>query len=67
MTAASDFRFRDMDKLSVRMADGNLAGLLARVVFVIDKQGILRYVQVAPEVTAEPGYAAVPAEVAKLA
>ena len=56
-----------MDKLSVRMADGNLAGLLARVVFVIDKQGILRYVQVAPEVTAEPDYAAVPAEVAKLA
>jgi thiol peroxidase len=64
---ASDFRFREMDKLGVRMADGHLAGLLARVVFVLDKEGVLRYTQVVPEVTTEPDYDAVLAEVAKLA
>ncbi len=63
----SDFRFRDMDKFGVRMADGPLAGLLARVVFVIDKEGVLRYTQVVPEITTEPDYDAVLAEVKKLA
>lgn len=63
---ASDFRFRDMDKLGVRMTDGPLAGLLARVVFVIDKEGVLRYTQVVPEVTTEPDYDAVLAEARKL-
>lgn len=64
--AASDFRFREMDKFGVRMADGPLAGLLARVVFVIDKEGVLRYTQVVPEVTTEPDYEAVLAEAKKL-
>lgn len=64
--AVSDFRFRDMDKLGVRMTDGPLAGLLARVVFVIDKEGVLRYSQVVPEVTTEPDYEAVLAEARKL-
>lgn len=64
--AVSDFRFRDMDKLGVRMTDGPLAGLLARVVFVIDKEGVLRYTQVVPEVTTEPDYEAVLAETRKL-
>lgn len=63
---ASNFRFREMDKFGVRMADGPLAGLLARVVFVIDKEGILRYTQVVPEVTTEPDYDAVLAEAKKL-
>ncbi|MEO8733395.1 MAG: thiol peroxidase [Flavobacteriales bacterium] len=63
---ASDFRYRDMDKLGVRMVDGPLAGLLARVVFVIDKEGILRYTQVVPEVTTEPDYDTVLAEAKKL-
>lgn len=62
----SDFRFRDMDKYGVRMADGPLAGLLARVVFVVGKDGVLRYVQVVPEITTEPDYDAVLAEVGKL-
>lgn len=63
---ASDFRFRDMDKFGVRMVDGPLAGLLARVVNVIDKEGVLRYTQVVPEITTEPDYDAVLAEVKKL-
>lgn len=30
--------------------------LLARAIFVIDKQGIIRYIQVVPEITKEPDY-----------
>jgi len=37
---------------------GELA-LLARAVFVIDREGVVRYVQLVPEVASEPDYAAV--------
>ncbi len=40
--------------------------LLARTVIVIDKQGIIRYIQIVPEVTHEPDYDAVLAQVRKL-
>lgn len=66
VSGVSDFRFREMDNYGVRMADGPLAGLLARVVFVVDKEGALRYTQVVPEITTEPDYDAVLAEVKKL-
>ena len=33
--------------------------LLARAVFIVDKEGIVRYVQIVPEVTDEPDYNAV--------
>ena len=33
--------------------------LLARCIFVVDAQGIIRYIQQVPEVTSEPDYAAV--------
>ncbi|MCX5655433.1 MAG: thiol peroxidase [Planctomycetota bacterium] len=33
--------------------------LLARAVFVVDRQGVIRYIQVVKEVAAEPDYAAV--------
>lgn len=33
--------------------------LLARCIFVVDAQGIIRYIQLVPEVTSEPDYAAV--------
>ena len=33
--------------------------LLARVVFVVDKAGVVRYVQIVPEIAAEPDYNAV--------
>jgi thiol peroxidase len=38
------------------LADGPLAGLCARVIFVIDKDGKVTYKQVVPEVTDEPNY-----------
>jgi len=40
--------------------------LLARCVFVVDGQGIIRYIQQVPEVTSEPDYAAVIAAVKAL-
>lgn len=41
-------------------------GLLTRAVFVVDKQGIIQYIQFVPEVTHEPDYQAVLEEVKKL-
>ncbi len=34
-------------------------GLLARAVMIIDKQGVLRYLQIVPELTSQPDYEAV--------
>lgn len=42
----------------VEMADGPLAGLYARSVFVIDEKGKVKYVQLVPEITREPDYEA---------
>jgi len=38
--------------------DGPLAGLTARAVLVIDAEGILRYVEIVPEITEQPNYEA---------
>jgi thioredoxin-dependent peroxiredoxin len=40
--------------------------LLARAVFVLDREGTVRYTQVVPEVTSEPDYCAVLAAVRKV-
>jgi len=40
--------------------------LLTRAIFVIDGEGIIRYIQIVPEVTSEPDYAAVIAAVKQL-
>lgn len=40
--------------------------LLARAVFVVDRQGVIRYVQIVPELSQEPDYAPVLAAVAEL-
>ena len=40
----------------VRMADGPLAGLLARSVVVIGKDGKIAYTELVPEITQEPDY-----------
>ncbi|WP_457681281.1 thiol peroxidase [Thermovibrio sp.] len=53
---ASDFRYRDMEKFGVLIAEGALKGLLARAVFVIDKEGKVAYKQLVPEITQEPDY-----------
>ncbi len=53
----SDFRNKDFGKeYGVLLADGPLAGVLARVIFVIGKDGKIAYKQVVPEITQEPNY-----------
>lgn len=53
----SDFRLSDFDEsYGVLMADGSLAGLLARSVVVIDKNGKVVYTELVPEITQEPDY-----------
>ncbi|ADU97514.1 Redoxin domain protein [Thermovibrio ammonificans HB-1] len=53
---ASDFRYRDMEKFGVLIAEGALKGLLARAVFIVDKSGKVCYKQLVPEITQEPNY-----------
>lgn len=56
VTVASDFRYRDMEKYGVLIAEGALKGILARAVFIVDKDGKLAYIQLVPEITQEPNY-----------
>ncbi|HID79339.1 MAG TPA: thiol peroxidase [Aquificales bacterium] len=56
ITVASDFRYRDMEKFGVLIAEGVLKGLLARAVFVVDTEGKIAYKQLVPEITNEPNY-----------
>ena len=53
----SDFRNKDFgNAYGVLLADGPLAGVLARVIFVVGKDGKVAYKQVVPEITQEPNY-----------
>lgn len=53
----SDFRISDFDNnYGVFMADGPLAGLLARAVVIIGKDGRIIYTELVPEITQEPDY-----------
>jgi thioredoxin-dependent peroxiredoxin len=55
----SDFRDRSFGKAwGVEIAEGPLAGLLARAVWVVDKAGKVRYAELVKEVTTEPNYEA---------
>ncbi|MCE9589519.1 MAG: thiol peroxidase [Planctomycetes bacterium] len=57
VVALSDFRDRAFGKAyGVEMTDGPLAGLLARTVTVIGKDGKVRYHQTVPEIATEPDY-----------
>lgn len=57
---ASDFRHGGFGRAyGVRIADGPLAGLLARSVLVIDAAGKVVHSQLCPETTEEPDYESV--------
>lgn len=56
ITVASDFRYRDMEKYGVLIAEGALKGILARAVFIVDPEGKVCYKQLVPEITEEPNY-----------
>ena len=60
---ASDYRnFGFAQNYGVLLED---LGLLTRAVFIVDKQGIIRYIQFVPEVTQEPDYQTVLLEIKK--
>ncbi|MCB0767404.1 MAG: thiol peroxidase [Flavobacteriales bacterium] len=57
--AGSDFRYRDAAQVwGAGIAEGAMAGTLGRITWVIDKEGVIRYLEVTPELGAEPDYEA---------
>lgn len=54
---ATDYRNRGFSKnYGVELVDGNFAGLLARAIVVIDKQGVVRHTELVPQIGQEPNY-----------
>jgi thiol peroxidase len=59
LTVGSDFRNKDLaNAYGVLLADGPLAGLSARAIFIIDKDGKVAYKDICEEITEEPNYEA---------
>ena len=57
VVAVSDFRSGDFGRAyGMRIADGPLAGLLARSVVILDRDGKVAYTELVPETTQEPDY-----------
>ncbi len=55
--SASDFRYNDVGtKYNVEMVDGPLKSILARAVWVIDKEDTIIHSELVPEITEEPDY-----------
>lgn len=53
----SDFRFRDLsEKWGAAIAEGPMQGVHCRAVWVIDKEGVVRYHELTPELGSEPNY-----------
>ncbi len=53
----SDFRFRDLsEKWGAAIAEGPMQGVHCRSVWVIDKEGMIRYHELTPELGSEPNY-----------
>lgn len=64
---ASDFRYGDFGKeYNLEMVNGPLKGLLARAVFVLDKENRIHYVELVADITYEPEYDKALAALAKL-
>ena len=59
LTVGSDFRNKDFaNAYGVLIADGPLAGVTCRAIFVTDAQGVVTYKEICPEITQEPDYEA---------
>lgn len=56
VSVASTFRSEFGDAFGVRLADGKLAGLMARAVVVLDESGKVVHSQLVPEIANEPDY-----------
>jgi thiol peroxidase len=64
VVTASTFRGDFGDAYGVKMADGRLAGLMARSVVVLDESGTVIHSQLVPEIAQEPDYDAAIASLA---
>ncbi len=59
LTVGSDFRNKELaNNYGVLVADGALRGVTCRAIFVINKEGVVTYKEIVPEITAEPEYEA---------
>ena len=56
VTSASAFRDSFGEDYGITMADGPMAGLLARAVVVIGADGNVAYTELVPEIASEPNY-----------
>jgi thioredoxin-dependent peroxiredoxin len=56
VTSASAFRDSFGEDYGITMADGPMAGLLARAVVVIGADGDVAYTELVPEIASEPNY-----------
>jgi thiol peroxidase len=56
VTTASAFRDNFGQDYGIALADGPMAGLLARAVVVIDADGKVAYTELVPEIGSEPSY-----------
>ncbi len=57
LIAGSDFRYHEFaEAYNVDIIEGPFKGLLARAVFVIDADNIIRYTELVPEIGQEPDY-----------
>ena len=57
LSVGSDFRNKDFaNAYGVLVADGPLAGVTCRAIFVINEDGKVTYKEIVPEITAEPDY-----------
>jgi thiol peroxidase len=56
VAAASTFRSSFGADYGVTLADGKLAGVLARAVVVLDESGKVSYTELVPEIAQEPNY-----------
>jgi len=59
VSAVSDVRDRGFgERWGVAIGDGPLQGVLARAVFVLDENDVVRYTELVPEIAQEPDYEA---------
>ncbi len=57
LSVGSDFRNKDFaNAYGVLVADGPLAGVTCRAIFVVNENGEVTYKEIVPEITAEPDY-----------
>lgn len=57
LSVGSDFRNKDFaNSYGVLVADGPLAGVTCRAIFVVDENGVVTYKEIVPEITEEPDY-----------